>query len=196
MRSSFVRATTFQSADKFLPGSRWFLGSLEFVTDKFGDLSLQEPELSEVTGSGTDRLPLDLVRVDLTNDAQLGHRLNSLGEVDSDPARDKANHTLAVSAATTDPVYQLLSESDSEKGVEVYMVGQGDPPPAKTTEEINWEAEEEMAQATRLARELDKRKGHNGLQNDFGALEDETGDVAPSRRHHRKFNSWCHADRV
>jgi hypothetical protein len=39
------------------------------------------------------------------------------------------------------------------------MVGQGDPPPPKTTEEIQREAEEEMARAARLARELDKRKG-------------------------------------
>jgi hypothetical protein len=70
------------------------------------------------------------------------------------------------------------------------MVGQGDPPPAKTTEEIQREAEEEMARAARLARELDKRKGHNSLQDDFEASEDEPGDGAPSKRHHPKFNSW------
>jgi hypothetical protein len=52
-RSSFVRTMAFQSTTKFLPGSRWFLGSLEFLTDKFGNLSLQEPELSRVAGSGT-----------------------------------------------------------------------------------------------------------------------------------------------
>jgi hypothetical protein len=45
MRSSFVRAMAFQSTTKFLPGSRWFLSSLEFLTDKFGNLILQEPEL-------------------------------------------------------------------------------------------------------------------------------------------------------
>jgi hypothetical protein len=37
------------------------MGSLEFLTDKFGDLSLQELESSEVVGSGTNRLPLALV---------------------------------------------------------------------------------------------------------------------------------------
>jgi hypothetical protein len=42
------------------------------------------------------------------------------------------------------------------------MVGKGDPPPAKTTEEIQREAVE-MAWATCLARELDKRKGHNDM---------------------------------
>jgi hypothetical protein len=39
-RSSFVRAMTYQSTTKFLPGSRWFLGSLQFITDKFRDLTL------------------------------------------------------------------------------------------------------------------------------------------------------------
>jgi hypothetical protein len=49
------------------------------------------------------------------------------------------------------------------------MVGQGDPPLAKTTEEIQREAEEEMARVAHLARELDKRKGYNNLQDDSGA---------------------------
>jgi hypothetical protein len=56
-----MRAMVFQSTNKFLPGSRWFLGSLDFITDKFGDLSLQEPESHEVTRSGTGHLPLDPV---------------------------------------------------------------------------------------------------------------------------------------
>jgi hypothetical protein len=75
---------------------------------------------------------------------------------------------LAVSAATKYPIYQSSSESDSQNDGEVYMVGQGDPPPTKTTKEIQQEAEEEMAQAAHLARELDKRKGHNDLQDDSG----------------------------
>jgi hypothetical protein len=82
--------------------------------------------------------------------------------MDLDPARDKASHTLATSMAKTDPIYQPSSKSDSENG-EVYMVGQGDPPLAKTTEEIQQEAEEEMARATRLAKELDNRKGYSSL---------------------------------
>jgi hypothetical protein len=49
MRSSFVRATAYQSATKFLPGSRWCLGSLQFVTDKFGDLTLQEPKFESAS---------------------------------------------------------------------------------------------------------------------------------------------------
>jgi hypothetical protein len=39
-RSSFMRTMVFQSITKFLPDSRWFLGSLLFMTDKFADLSL------------------------------------------------------------------------------------------------------------------------------------------------------------
>jgi hypothetical protein len=100
-----MRAMTFQSTIKFLPGSRWFLVSLQFVTDKFGDLNLQEPESSKVTGSGIDRLPPALVRVDLVNEAQLRHGLNELGKTNLDLARDKANHILIVLAATTDPIY-------------------------------------------------------------------------------------------
>jgi hypothetical protein len=59
-----------------------------------------------------------------------------LVETDLDPARDKADQTLVVLAATTNPIYQSSSESDFENGGEVYIVGQGDPPPAKTTKEI------------------------------------------------------------
>jgi hypothetical protein len=194
-RSSFVRAMTFQSTTKFLPGSRWFLGSLEFITNKFGDLSLQEPKWSEVIRSSTGRLLVGLVRVSLINEAQLRHKFNVLGEMDSDPTQDKVDHTLAVPVATTDPIYQSSSESNSEDIGEVYMVGQGDLSPAKTTEEIQREAEEEMARSAHLARQIDKRKGHNNLQDDSGVSEDEPGDEAPSMRHHPKFNSWHCADR-
>jgi hypothetical protein len=61
MRSSFVRAMVFQSTTKFLPGSRWFLGSLQFITDKFGDLTLQEPKSCGIVGPGTGHLPPDPV---------------------------------------------------------------------------------------------------------------------------------------
>jgi hypothetical protein len=61
MRSSFVIAMAYQSTTKFLPGSRWFLISLQFITDKFGDLTLQEPESREVVGSGMGHLPPALV---------------------------------------------------------------------------------------------------------------------------------------
>jgi hypothetical protein len=74
-----MRAMVFQSTTKFLPSSRWFSGSLEFITDKFGDINLQEPESSEVIRSGTSGLPLTHVRVGLINEAQLGHELNALG---------------------------------------------------------------------------------------------------------------------
>jgi hypothetical protein len=69
------------------------------------------------------------------------------------------------------------------------MVEQGGELPEKTTEELQREAEEEIARDEQLARELDKRKGHNGLQDDSGGSEDEHSDRAPTRRHHPKFNS-------
>jgi hypothetical protein len=57
-RSSFVGAMAFQSTAKFLPSSRWFLRSLKFITDMFGNLGLQELKWSEVIGSGTGYLLL------------------------------------------------------------------------------------------------------------------------------------------
>jgi hypothetical protein len=133
----------------------------------FGDLTLQEPESSKVVRSGTGRLPRVLVQVGLVNEAQLRHGLNEPGKMDPNPARDKADHILAVSAATTDPIYQSSSVLDSEGGKEVYMVGDGEKLPEKTTEEIQEEVEEEIAHAAHLARELDqarnREKKHNGL---------------------------------
>jgi hypothetical protein len=66
---------------------------------------LQEPESIKVVGSVTGHLTLDLVRVNLISEAQLRHTLNALGEIDSDPTRSKADHTLAVLADTIDPIY-------------------------------------------------------------------------------------------
>jgi hypothetical protein len=130
-RSSFMRTMVFQSTTEFLLGSRWFLGSLEFLTDQFGNLSLQEPELSKVARSSTDCLPPTLVRVGLINEAQL--RLGSLGEMDTDPVEDRADHTLAALAAATDLIYSPSSGSDSEYSREVYMMEQGGELPEKTT---------------------------------------------------------------
>jgi hypothetical protein len=39
-----MRTMMYQFTTKFLPSSRWFLGSLQFITDKYGDLTLQDPE--------------------------------------------------------------------------------------------------------------------------------------------------------
>jgi hypothetical protein len=75
------------------------------------------------------------------------------------------------------------------------MVGQGDQLPEKTAEEIQWEAKEDIACAKCLAREFDKRKGHNGMQDNSEGLQVEHRDLAPSRRHHLKFNSRCRTDR-
>jgi hypothetical protein len=76
------------------------------------------------------------------------------------------------------------------------MVEQGGELPEKTVEVIQREAEEEIARAEHLHRELVKRKGHNGMQDDSEASEDEHPDGAPTRRHHPKFNSRRNADRI
>jgi hypothetical protein len=61
-RLNYVKSMMFQSTSKFLLGSRLVFGSLLFIADKMGDLSLQEPKSREIAGSGTDRIPpLELV---------------------------------------------------------------------------------------------------------------------------------------
>jgi hypothetical protein len=79
--------------------------------------------------------------------------------MDLDPAGDKVDHTLAISAATTDPIYQSSLGYDSEGGRKVYMVGNGEELPDKTVEEIQREAEEEIACAAHLAREAERERG-------------------------------------
>jgi hypothetical protein len=49
--------------------------------------------------------------------------------------------------------------------------------------------EEEIAQAAYLARDGERGKRHNGLQDDSRAFDDETRDDSPLRRHLPKFNS-------
>jgi hypothetical protein len=125
------------------------------------------------------------------NKAQLRHGLSKLGKMDPDPARDKADHTPAVPAATIDPIYQSSPESKFEGDREAYMVGNREELPEKTVKEIQWEADEEIAHAAHLARETERGRRHNDLQDDLGALDDETRDGTPMRTHHPKFNSRC-----
>jgi hypothetical protein len=80
-------------------------------------------------------------------------------------------------------------------GGEVYMVGNGEELLEKTSDEIQWEADEETACIAHLAREAERGKRHNGPQDDSGASDDEPRDGAPTRRHHPKFNSRRPADR-
>jgi hypothetical protein len=186
----------FQSTTKFLPSSSWFLGSLQFIIDKFGDLSLQEPESREVIRSGTGHLPPASVWVGLINEAQLRCRLSELRKTDLDPAGHKADHTLAVLAVTTDSIYQSSPKSNFDDDGEVYMVGSREELPEKTDEEIQQEADEEIAHIPCLAREAEKWKRHNGLQDESSMLDDEPRDGTPMRRHHLKFNSQRQANRV
>jgi hypothetical protein len=111
-----------------------------------------------------------------------------LGEADSDPSGDKANHNQIGYPTAIDPIDPSSPESDSDYGREIYMVAQGDQPAEKTTEKIAREAEEELTRMTWLARETDKGKSDNSCQEDSESSEGEAGDGAPSRRHHPKFN--------
>jgi hypothetical protein len=105
------------------------------------------------------------------------------------PAGEKADHTLAIPTAATDPIYQSSLEFDSKGCREVYMVGNGEELLKKTVEEIQREGDEEIARATCLARDAERGKRHNSLQDNSGASNDEPRDGTPMRRHHTKFNS-------
>jgi hypothetical protein len=186
-----MRSVTFQSTTKFLPGSRWFLGSLLFVTNKFGHLNLQEPKSSEVAGLGTIHLPLASVRVGLISEEQLRHGSIELGEVASDPLGDKADHNQAGSPARMDPIYQLPLDSDSEGDRELIMAEQGEHPVEKMTEVIAREAEEELAREAQLSRDANRGKRHNDMHDDSRSSNDEPRDDNPSRRYYPKYNSRC-----
>jgi hypothetical protein len=88
-RLDYVRSMVFQSTTKFLLGSSWVHVSLLFVADKFGDLSLPEPESPSQAPTTS---PPALVRVGLINEAELKHISNALGKTDTDPSRDKVGH--------------------------------------------------------------------------------------------------------
>jgi hypothetical protein len=57
-------------------------------------------------------------------------------ESDSNPAGEKADHTVAILAATIDPIYESPPKFDSEGGREVYMVGNREELLDKMIEEI------------------------------------------------------------
>jgi hypothetical protein len=69
------------------------------------------------------------------------------------------------------------------------MVRNGEKLPDKTVEKIQRETDIELTHAARLAREAERGKRHNGMQDDSGASDDEPRDGAPMRRHHTKFDS-------
>jgi hypothetical protein len=59
------------------------------------------------------------------------------------------------------------------------MVGNGEELLEKTIEKILWEADEEIACASHLAKEAERGKGHNNLQGDLGVSDDDPRDDAP-----------------
>jgi hypothetical protein len=119
-------------------------GSLLFIADKMGDLSLQEPELWEITGSDTDCLAPMSVLVGLACEAQLKHESIRSGESELGPSRDHVNHHMVCCPDIADLIYKPSSESDSNGGQEVFMVGQGERPTNQIEEEIDRAAEAEV----------------------------------------------------
>jgi hypothetical protein len=111
-----LRSMAFESATKFSPGSKMVFGSLLSVTDKMGDLSLQEPKPWAITRSGADQFQLTPIQVGLAWDARPGHKFGNLGESKSDLSRDSANHREIYCLATIDPTDNPVLKSDSNGG--------------------------------------------------------------------------------
>jgi hypothetical protein len=149
-----------------------------FITNKFGDLSVQELKPWEITGSSIDRIPLILAQVNLVIDAQLGHGFNAFWEAESDPSGNKADYHGIACPIVADPIHQPPVDSNSNDGREVYMVGQGEPA-NKTAEEITRDAEEEIACVAQLVREA-AGKRHNGQKDESSSSGDDARDGAPS----------------
>jgi hypothetical protein len=120
-----MRSMTFQASAKFLPGSGFVFGSLHFIANKFGDLSLQEPEQHKVSEPGTNRPPSSPARVGLTLQTRPEHGSDVLGESESDTFGENTGHLRVCCPNTVDPIYNhiALSESDSESNREIFMVG-------------------------------------------------------------------------
>jgi hypothetical protein len=74
------------------------------------------------------------------------------------------------------------------------MVGNGEELPDKTIEEIQRETDKELTHVAHLAREAERGKRHNDLQDDLGVSADEPRNGAPVRIQHPKFNSRRSAD--
>jgi hypothetical protein len=89
-----------------------------------------------MVGLGTNHLPPTLVRVGLVSEAQHGHESSRSGESELDPSGDNAGHCNICCLIDADPIYKSLSESDSDSGQEIFMVGQGEPSANQTKEEI------------------------------------------------------------
>jgi hypothetical protein len=172
----------FESTSKFLSGSRLVFGSILFVADKMGDLSLKELKLWEITGSDTDHFPPTSAQVGLTCEARLGHGSSQLGESESDPSGDNVNHHEICCPDVADPIYKPSLESKSDGGPKVFMVGKANPPANQTNAEIARAAEAEIARVAQLAWEADKaaEKTHRNWQDDSEALGDEAEDDVAS----------------
>jgi hypothetical protein len=127
-----MRSMAFQSTSKFFSGSRLVFGSILFIADKMGDLSLQELESLEIVGSGIDHFPPPPARVYLTCEAQLGNGSSISGESELDPSGGNADHHEMCCPDAADPIYKPSPESDSDNNQEIFMVGQAEPPPPPT----------------------------------------------------------------
>jgi hypothetical protein len=117
-----VKLIALQALATFLWGVRFVFGSLHFIANQLGDLSMKELEQQENLGSSTDRSRPTSFRVSHV----------------SDLLEENAGHLRSCHPSTTDPICSVsaFSKSDSDGDRKVFMVGQGDTPPTKQKREL------------------------------------------------------------
>jgi hypothetical protein len=168
----YVRSMVFESAIKFLSGSRLVFGSLLFIADMMGDLSLQESEPQAIIGSDADQFPPTPVRVSLACEARPEHKSNKLAESKSDLFGDTVSHHDIYCPITADPIYKPLWESDSDDNREIFMVGQSEPsstkPKKRSPEQVKQKLPERRGWLAKRTRRPEKDTLHH-----------ETGAMAP-----------------
>jgi hypothetical protein len=183
-----------QAFIKLSLSSRLVFGSLHFVANQLRDLSMQEPEPSEILGSGVDWVPLTLAQDGPTFAARLGHESNTARESEWGSSGNDVDHFGTRFLEASDPIcgFMPISEHDSDNDCEVFMVGQGDTLGDQTEGEIVAAAAAKIARSEQLAKSMEKATGKRHASHDWGSeltgSDEDSGDGTTSGGHHPKYD--------
>jgi hypothetical protein len=182
----------FQSTSKFFLGSRLVFGSVLFIADKMGDLSLQELESLEIVGLGIDHFPpppqLESVSHARHNSGMDPAYRGNLSWIPQGVMPTTTRCVARMQQIQSTSRLRSLTQTTTKKFS--WWGKLNPPPPSNQTAEITQEADTKNARAARLVQEADKvaSKRHRGRQDDSGAFEDGAEDGATSIGHLPKFN--------
>jgi hypothetical protein len=117
---------------------RFVFGSLHFIANQLGDLSMKETKQPNNLGPRVDWYPLTPVQVSLVSEARPRHGSDVSRGFELDLSGENAGDPKSCHPNMVDQIYNvaLLLKSNSEGDREDFMVGQGYPPADQTKEEI------------------------------------------------------------